>query len=388
MKIKANSLKLAALLLIAVFICGCWDYKEIDDLIIISGAAVDYDRESKGITLTAEIALPTSSGKESNFNSRIYQGKGRSVLEAIVDLRSKAGRKLLWSHAKVLIFSEELMDREKLFIGIMDWIKRTHEIRDTVWLLVSREETAGEIFLKSTPQTQKITSAYLDGLLLARKSETFLSVPFSKFINDLQSESVCSALPTVRLEDSSNGTLPFLEGTAIFTRTKESGWLDGKRTRILLLLMNQLKQAVFAPQPSDNEKVKGVSLTMEQCQTVIEPVLGQKGLGMVIRVKMEAEIGEIDGEQDVFAPDKIKKLTQGAQNMITAQINELLQLLQKGYRCDALGLGNKVAIKYPKLWKKMKNRWRNEFAGIPADIHLKLTFSGSQESMKVTKVGP
>lgn len=374
------------LLIITVFITGCWDYKEIDDEIIISGVAVDYDQESKGVTLTAEITLPTS-GKESNFNSKIYQGKGPSTLDATVDLASKAGRRLLWSHAKVLILSKEIIAQEKLFIGIMDWIKRTREIRDTVWLLVTEEEFSGDILLKSNPQTQKIISAYLDGLFLTRKSETFLSVPFSKFINDLQSEIVCTVLPTVRLEDSSNGILPFLEGTALFYRTHEVGWLDGEQTRILSLLMNTLKQAVFAPEPSGNQKVKGVSLQMDNCQTAIKPVIGPKGLVMEIRVKMNAEIGEVDGEQDIFKPEKIKKLVKAEQNMITAQINDLLRLLQRDYQCDVIGLGNKVEAKYPKLWKKIKNRWRNEFAEIPADIRLKLTISGSQESMKETKVG-
>ena len=386
MTIKENRLILA-LLILAPLISGCWDYKEIDDQIIISGVAVDYDRRSKGITLTAEITLPTSSGKESNFNSKIYKGKGRSMLDAIVDLASKAGRRLLWSDAKVLIISKEIIGREKLFIGIMDWIKRTHEIRDTVWLVVAQEKFAGEILQKSNPQTQKIISAYLDALFLARKSETFLSVPFSKFINDLESEIVCTALPTVRLEDSSNGILPLLEGTALFYRTQEVGWLDGKQTRILSLLMNHLKQAVFAPEPSTNQKVKGVTLKMNDCQTAIKAALSSKGLVMEIRVKMDTEIGEIDGEQDVFKPDKIKKLIKADQNMITAQIKDLLQLLQRDYRCDVTGLGNKVGAKYPKLWKKIKNRWRNEFAEIPADVRLKLTISGSQESMKETKVG-
>jgi spore germination protein KC len=388
MTLKKNKFILVALLIMSTFITGCWDYKELDDQIIIFGTAIDYNQENKGIILTAEITLPTSSGKESNFSSKIYQGKGQNLMDAIVDLQSKAGRRLLWSHSKVLILSEDIIGQEKLFVGIMDWIKRAHEIRDTVWLLTTHEKTAAEILQKSNPQTQKIISAYLDGLFLAGKSETFLDVHYSKFIKDLQSATVCAALPTIRLEDSPNGILPLLDGTALYYRTKEVGWLDGKRTRVLLLLMNQLKQAVFVPEPSDNHKVNGVSLKMDYCQTDIKPILGPKGLVMEIDIKMEAQIGEIDGEQDVFTPDKIKKLIKGAQSEITAQINELLQLLQKDYQCDVLGFGNKVEAKHPKFWKKIKNRWPNEYAQIPTAIHLKLSIFGSQESKEVTKVGP
>lgn len=387
MKIKINRFIPVLILTILVFIAGCWDYKEIDGQIIISGAAIDYDQENKEILLTAEIALPTSAGKESAFNSKIYQGKGQNILEAIVDLRSKAGRNLLWSHSKVLILSKEFMKKEKIFIGVMDWIKRNREMRDTVWLILSKEKTAGEILLKSNAQTEKIISYYLEYLFLTTKSETFLNVPYSKFIDDLQSVSGSVALPTVSLEDSGNGKLPFINGTAIINRTKPIGWLDGKQTRILLLLKNELKQAVFVPEPSAKEKVRAVSLKMTNCQTSIKPVLRQKGLIMEIQVKMEAEIGEIDGEQDIFKPDKIKKLAKGAQSMITDQINQLLQLLKESYQSDVIGFGNKVEAKYPKLWRKMENNWRNEYAKIASEIHLKLTISGSAQSMKVTKVG-
>ncbi len=387
MPIKMNNFILMLLLMMTVFITGCWDYTEIDDQIIISGVAADYDQENKEILLTAEITLPTSSGKESNFSSKTYQGKGRSVLDAVVDLRSKAGRKLLWSHMKVLILSKDFMDQQKLFIGIMDWIKRNHEVRDTIWLIVSKEKTAGEIFLKSNPQTQKIISAYLDALLSSQKSETFLSVPFSKFIGDLQSLSKSAALPIVGLENSSNGTLPLIEGTALFKQTKEIGRLDGKQTRTLLLLMNRLKQAVFAPEPSDVKKVKGVSLQMDNCQTAIKPVIGPKGLIMMIHIKIEAEIGEVDGEQDVFKTNKMKELVQAWQEIIEGRIRDFLQTLQKNYQCDAIGFGNKVEANLPNLWKKTENRWLTEYAKTPIEIRLKLTVPGSQESMKVTKVG-
>jgi spore germination protein KC len=387
MKMKGNQFILALTLAMAAFTAGCWDYKEIDDQIIVSGAAIDYDRESKGVLLTAEIALPTSSGKESAFSSHIYQGKGQNIIDAAVDLRSKAGRRLLWSHSKVLIFSEEFIKKAQLFVGALDWMKRSHEMRDTVWLLLSEEATAAAILQKSDPQTQKIISHYLDYLFLSRSAETFFSVPFSKFMDDLQSASAAAVLPIVGLENSSTETLPFVNGTALLNQGKPAGRLDGKQTRILLLLTNNLKQAVFAPESASKEKVQAVSVSLTQSQTSIKPVLSPNGLIMQIRVKMEAEIGEIDGRQNVFTPDNIKKLTTGYQRLIENQIRQTLELLKQTYRSDVIGFGNKVEGNYPKLWKTLKSNWRNEYAKIPSDIRVKLTIPGSALSMKETKVG-
>jgi spore germination protein KC len=380
---------------IPVFICltltlfsGCWDYREIDDQIIVMGTAVDYDQESQGISLTVEITLPTSSGKESNFSSKIYQSKGRNIIDAIVGMQTKAGRQLLWSHAKVIIFSTELLQQEKLLIGTVDWIKRNRKIRDTIWLLLSKEKTAAEILLKSNPQTQRIVSQYLDFLFLGRKAETFPSVPYWQFSNDLRSVSACTILPIVSLESSKNGILPFLNGTAVLDRTKVTCLLDGQQTRILLLLMNKLNQAVFTPEPSINRKLQTVSLTIVKCQAAIEPVIEQQGLQMSIHVKIAAQISEIDGTGDVFQPAGLEKLIKAAKSLIKVKINNLLKLLKENCRSDVFGFGNKVEANYPKLWSKLKNNWRNEYAKIPVAIHLQLQIVGSEQSMKATKVGP
>ncbi len=373
------------ILIIATFISGCWNYREIDDQIIIAGSAVDYDKESNQLLLTTEISLPTSS-KDKDFVSKVYQGKGRNIAEAIVDLRSKAGRNLLWSHSKVIIFGNELMQQQKLFIGTLDWIKRNQEMRDTLWLLSSAEKTAGEIFEKSQPQTQKITAFFLDYLFLTRKSESFVSIPFWKFITDLQSSSNASTLPLVGLINSpSTGTLPLIAGTEMFNATKTVNRLDDNQTKMLLLLTNNLNQAIFAPEQSKSKEFQTVSLKVTQSRTTIEPERLPHGLAMKIQVMMEAQIQEIDSETDIFKPDKLKKIQQGIATVIADKISAFVKTIQND-QCDVIGLGNKVAIKYPELWNSMKKRWGLEFAKIPAKVHVELLITGSEQSMGATKV--
>lgn len=367
---------------------GCWDYREINDQMIVAGAAVDFNTASDEITLTAEMAVPTASEKGSAFNSKIYQGKGKNLLDAIVDLRAKAGHSLLWSHAKVLILNPELMEKEKVLVGIMDWIKRNHEMRETVWLLLSQEKTAGDILQQSNSQTEKIISQYLDNLFLAPEAETFPKVPYSEFVNDIQSQAGCAALPTVRLEKSGAEVLPFLDGTAIFKRTKPVCRLDGKQTRIYLLLRNDLNQAVLVPEGADRERLQAVSLKIANCSSSVEPVLFQKNLRMEIDIKMEADIAEIDSDHDVFKPDKINQLKAGVQSIIAARIKKLLMLLKECQQSDIFGLGSKVENKYPKLWRKIKNNWPQEYRKVPFAIHVRLNIPGSQQSMNVTKAGP
>ncbi|MBR5520112.1 MAG: Ger(x)C family spore germination protein, partial [Clostridia bacterium] len=58
--------KIAALLLIPIcLMSGCSNYVEIEELIIVSGAAIDFEEETGKYNVTAEIIdLRASSGRE------------------------------------------------------------------------------------------------------------------------------------------------------------------------------------------------------------------------------------------------------------------------------------------------------------------------------------
>ncbi|RCX13001.1 spore germination protein KC [Anaerobacterium chartisolvens] len=388
MKRKADIFILAVLFILLMFTTGCWDYREISEEIIVAGAAFDYDEKNDCLVVTAEITLPKSSEKGSTFNSKIYTSKGKSVIDAVNKLTSKAGHKLLWSHSKVIILSEELIESENLFIGIMDWVKRDLETRDYVWMLLSKEKTAGEIFLKADPQTESIISYYLDHVFLTVKSnETYMKVPYWEFMYSLQSEDFYAVLPTVTLEESDKGAIPLVNGTEIISRNKAICWLDGNQTKTLLLIMDKLRDATFIVEQTHNEKRQTVSLRILGSKTRIKPILGEKGLVMEVRVQMEASVSEIDGSKDIFKKENIKELEKEAERMITGEIKELVNLLKEKYKVDAVRFGDKVENKYPKLWKQMKNDWGNEFEKISSDIQVKLEITASDQSMKITKAG-
>ncbi len=388
MKRKADIFILVVLFILLMLATGCWDYREISEEIIIAGAAFDYDEKNDGLVLTVEITLPKSSEKGSTFNSQVYSSEGKNVTDAVNKLTSKAGHKLLWSHSKVIILSTELIERENLFIGIMDWVKRDLETRDYAWMLLSKEKTAGEIFLKANPQTESIISYYLDHVFLTIKSnEAYMSIPYWKFMYSLQSEGFYAVLPTVRLEESARSVLPLVNGTEIISRNKTVCWLDGNQTKILLLLTDKLHDVNFIVEQAYNEKYQTVSLRVLDSKSSIKPVLSEKGLVMDISVQMEAYISEIDGSKDVFNEERIKNLEKEAEAAAAGEIKELVSLLKEKYKVDAIGFGDKVENKYPEFWNKIKNDWENEFEKALCSIRINLEITGSDQSMKITKAG-
>jgi spore germination protein KC len=103
--LKAASIILAVLLP-AALAGGCWNYREIDELAMVAGVAVDKCADGQ-YEITVEI--PEMMGdRESKTKSKVLSGQGRSMLDAVRNIISVSGKKLYWAHTKVIILSKIL----------------------------------------------------------------------------------------------------------------------------------------------------------------------------------------------------------------------------------------------------------------------------------------
>lgn len=389
MRKKARIFLLIIICFIVITTNSCWDYKEIADEIIVAGAAIDYDIENDGILLTIEVILPVvGADKDSNLKSLIYQCSGKNMVDASKNIVTKVGHHLLWSHNKIIIFSKKLMERENLFNGTMDWIKRARATRPNMWLLLSEEETAGEIFLESVPQTEKIVSTYLDQLFLTSKDNyNYIRTPFWRYMEDINSPSASATLPTIEINKSNTGNIPLLYGTELIRKNKPEGRLNAEQTKIYLLIMNRLQNANFIFQHPNNKAAQNVTLKIFNNKAEITPIVSAGELKMKVKVESEAIVQEIDGEQRIFTQNNIMELQKEAEKSIIEEINNLISLCQKQYGVDIFGLGNKVEYKYAKFWKGVKNDWISEFVKAVPEIQLDLKITGSDQSMEVPEEG-
>lgn len=136
---------LTSILLISIFLfVGCWNYREVDDINIVAGTAID-----KGIhkeyMISIEI-LESSIGKESPTTSKLIVAEGESIFDAVRNAIAISGKKLYWSHNKILILSKEVA--QEGITEVIDWFLRDVETRSDVYILVSKGTSAKEILEK------------------------------------------------------------------------------------------------------------------------------------------------------------------------------------------------------------------------------------------------
>ena len=99
------------ILIILIFgVCGCWNYKELDDYSIINGIAIDKNEDNYEVSVLISNASKSSgeSPDASESKSVVYSGKGNSIFKALKDISLISPKELYLDHFSILILSEEI----------------------------------------------------------------------------------------------------------------------------------------------------------------------------------------------------------------------------------------------------------------------------------------
>ena len=126
------------------FLSGCWDRVEINDLAIVTAAAID-ETDDNQIELSLQVFIPKAIGSGGGqgggggggggATTMLRSQKGINISDALSKLQSEIPRKIFWGQCKVFIFGEKLAKE-----GIqeqMDFFLRHPQPRERAYLYVS-----------------------------------------------------------------------------------------------------------------------------------------------------------------------------------------------------------------------------------------------------------
>jgi spore germination protein KC len=123
--------------LLPLLLTGCWDYKDINKLSIVTGMAFE-DADSGEILISLEIVDRSSGPNDEGLRTRVVKTEGENVDDAIGKLSKGLDFELYYGAMAVVIFSGDEPRPE-----ILEWLLKNREVRETVYVLF--EEKAGEL---------------------------------------------------------------------------------------------------------------------------------------------------------------------------------------------------------------------------------------------------
>ena len=382
LKINKALILIAVLIFNSVILTGCWNYKEIDELAIAAGVAVDKNEDGT-LHITIEVVNISGNGK-TTIEPKYVESDGDTLFEATRKAIDKEGRRIYWSHAKVVVISEELA-REDI-LKYLDFLFRDAEAREDTWLLISREKTAGEI-LQSKGILNPMVSFQIDDTMRSQKSiSRFPFIKLFEFFDRVFYEQVSAILPAVQLVEQHGEKTPVVGGTAIFKHEKLIGFLNEEDTMEILWLRDEVKGGLVIIKDAAGTKAN-VALEIFKSKSKITPLILEGVLKMKVEIELDVGIGEIMGSTDFISSAGKQKLIKAAEEQIEEDIKKIYTMVRDKYNVDVFGFGRHVEMKMPRVWNQIKGDWDEFFVELELDVAVNVKIRGSATTRIPLKAG-
>jgi len=359
-----------------LLLSGCWDRVEINDLAIVTAAAIDI-KDDDQIELSLQVFIPkalsvgggqggSGQGGGGGATTLVRSQRGSNISDALSKLQSKIPRKVFWGQCKVFIFGEKLAKQ-----GIqeqMDFLLRHPQPRERAYLYVSKGNPKAA--LESIPPLERYS-----GEVIRELSDLHIGMQVT--IQDVQEGLIgvaqAGALPLIKILPPAKGEeklqgIPYIVGTAVFKKDKMVGTMSEKATRGILWLRNEMEAYTVSVKP---EGVKGdVSLNPVSARVKLIPQIRNDKWKMLVNINTEGAVIQNGTNLALTSPKSLQTVEKAYQEDIQKRIELAIQQAQHEMKADIVKFGKEFYRKYPKEWKEVEDRWAEVFSEMEVEVNV------------------
>lgn len=372
------------LVLVTTSLTGCWNYREINDIYIVAGIAIDRDMASNLYDVSAEIiTTKQSNGEQSTIPERL-ETKGETIFSAVRDMIKFSARKLYWSHATSIILSEDMATQS--ILPVLDWVARDQEPRLAMNVFISKEQTAKEILEAKCMSSPEINSFELD--VMTTENGDLIETPVIsvyELINQLAIPKTHLVIPAIEISSNKGKPTNILSGGAIFNNDKLAGYLNQDEMLPYLFIINKVKGGLLDISVDNNSNDK-VTLEIFKSNTRVQPDYANEELEFNIEMKVDVSIGEINSTFDYISEPGRLTLKKLAEESLNSKLKNLIKKVQQEYGLDIFGFGNTIRQRDPEIWKKIENDWDQLFKELKVNIKSEVNIRNSGHFSKPIEV--
>ena len=243
--------KVALIITIILFLTGCWDKTEVDDLAMVMAIGIDLTEKGR-YEVTLQVAKPGVFGKGENGGAKeqafeTVTNQGKTVSDAMMQFYATSPRRVYLGHNKMIIFGRRLS--EKGIKDALDWIERVEGLRFSNYIFTT-PNTAKEI-LKINYGIEKIPAlAIQSNIRLRYKYIAKFTPTMNVFIDRLMSHNKVSFATNLGTEQNNLEIL----GTGIYKDGRLIQYLNNKQTQDIMRIYNHVKGGLILVPCKNNPK--------------------------------------------------------------------------------------------------------------------------------------
>ncbi|SHH58199.1 Ger(x)C family spore germination protein [Clostridium intestinale] len=376
MKNKRKIKSIVMIIISAYLFTGCWNYREINNLSVVAGIAIDRNELDGKYEVTIEI-VNIKKGKDISNNSEYVTLCGDSLFDIIRNMISVSSRRLYFSHAKIVIISKELA-KDGLSKAI-DWYIRDAETRTDIYLLISKEKTAKEVLMTKRNENMIVSFDLAKVIQNEKNVSTAPKVDLWDFLDILKQKEANTSLPLIFIDKSGEKEVPRIEGMAVIKDDKLVGMIDGDIAKYILFTTDEIKTGILVLGRKSSEPI---SFEIFKNRTKVKYKFDEDKMKVQVFTDTIVSIAEYQTQQPFNTSEEKEVIEKQLANMLEESIYNSINMIQKEYKSDIFGFGITLHKNYPKLWKELSDNWEYNFENLEVEVISKVQIKNSATTSK------
>lgn len=357
--------KILLLIPILFLLSGCYNYRELNDLAIVS--AVNVSKNKDNYEIVVQVINPQKEQDASSSNRpkfTIYKEEGKSLQEALRKVVKESPKKLYATQMQLLIIDENLAKNN--LSQILDFFARNPEVRNEIYVLISKDEDLLEVL---TPLDNISSQNIMDSLTSTNKFLGYSNITtFNDLISNYQNDKIEITIPSIELigseeegskeenlEKSKQDTSVKLSTISVFKDNKLVGYLNEQESLAYNMIMDKITNAIINLDYKDEQYVV-TEIINSSTSTEAKP----KDNKITINIKGKAAIVESHYDINLTKEKSIKKIQKDLNSHIEKLIKKTIKNTNKKYNSDIYGFEDLFYKTDNKYYKKIKDKWNDE----------------------------
>ena len=358
--------KILLVVIILITLTGCYNYRELNDLAIVS--AISVSKVDEEYNVIVQVVKPKKEQDTSNINQPnfiTFKSKGETLQEAFRLIVKESPKKIYGAQMQVLLLDESVAKDD--LSDILDFFAREPEVRNEFYVLVSKNDNVLEVL---TPLDNISSQNIMESLEANNKYLGYANlVTFNDLLAYYQNERIQIALPSIYLTGNNNvgdeeenidaskvDTSVVLGPLAIFKGNKLIGYLSEEESLAYNIVMDNITNALITNKYDDDKYI-----VSELIKSKTDLEVDSKNNKINITVKGNAAIKEVNYNNiNLKDENNVKKIETNLNKKIEKLVKNSIKNVTKKYNSDIFGFENLFYKEDYKYYKQIKDKWSDK----------------------------
>jgi spore germination protein KC len=394
-----RGLRLFSCLIIVSLLSGCWDQRELNQVSIVTGMAVDKGKKKK-YKLTTETLIPSElSAKKGagNTASIAMSLEGNTLADVSQKMNIGLAKKQVYSHMRTVVISEQVA-REGL-LEFFEYMERNREIRSDFNVVIAKNVAAEDVLKVAFP-AKKVSTLKLHSQLDEAMKDwgSDPKVRLRDIISALTSEGRQPTMNAVTISgtpqkgnsvDNNKKVKPDamvkITNQAVFNKEKLIGYISLEDARNYLWTQNKLYETSLTVPCGKN---KSLVARVYHSRAHIQAKYLDGRPNIKINLAFESRLDGFQCKEDLTKIETYRSVEKKINQYVQKHVTKTIQQVQKQYKVDIFGFGEDMMRQDYDQFKKVKSKWDEEFTKAKIEVHAsaKLRRSGLRTKSFLTNM--